>query len=124
MVIPGSFKVALAVTLIISVGFFSYQAGYHSCENKYLKVENKVILKETQEAAKIDQQVVEGRQQKVEVLTRVITKVQREIIQLPTHDCGFTHDERVSVGAAYCAGFPDSPSCLSNEMSNSSGTSP
>lgn len=118
---PG---IALAIVITLGLTAFGYRTGYNMAENKYLEREKAAAtqaVEQVKEAQESDQQVVEQRAESVKVVTRVITKVQREIVKLPTRDCGLTPDERMSINAAYCISFPDSTSCVSNAVPTSSG---
>lgn len=120
---------AQIIALLVSVGlsaFGGYRIGHQLAESKCLKEKEVALIKsveQVREAQETDKRVVEERQEKERVVTRTITKVQREIIKLPTRDCGLTPDERMSVNTAYCASFPDASSCLSNAVPTGSRAS-
>lgn len=113
---------AQIIVLIASVGIAAaggYRVGYKLAEGEHLKEKAATLTKtveQVKEAQDSDQQVIEKRQESAQVVTRTITKVQREIVKLPVRDCGFTHDERMSINAVYCASFPDAASCLPDKM--------
>lgn len=115
---------AQIIVLIASVGIAAaggYRTGYKLAEGKYLKEKEVALTKaieQVKEAQETDQQVIEKRQESAQVVTRTITKVQREIVKLPVRDCGFTYDERMSINAVYCASFPDATSCTHGEQNN------
>ncbi len=115
--------VTLVGILLLCVGV-GYRTGSTVADNKHLSVEKeatKKAVEQVKEAQEIDQQVIEHRAEAVKVVTRPVTKVQREIIKLPVRDCGFTNDERVSINVAYCANFPDAASCLHDPLPASGG---
>ncbi len=111
--------IALSVTATTA-----YQTGYKIAEHKYLKKEVAVVteeVKQEKKAQESDQVVVEQRQEKAQIVTRIVTKVRREIVKLPVRDCGFTPDERLSINAAYCISLPDAASCLLDTVPNGGG---
>lgn len=122
-----SIKVIALIALLVGLSLTTYRAGYKAASTKY-EVEKAAaaanVIEKIKEAQVTDQAVVENRKKADEVVTRTITKVQREIVKIPVRDCGFTVDERLSINAAYCASFPDAPSCLHDEVPTSSGTAP
>ncbi len=125
MLTISQIKMVVAAILFVMYGGAAYYAGSKVTSAKYETEKVAALktaveqIKETQES---DQQVVEQRAESTKVVTRTIVKVQREIIKLPVRDCGFTHDERMSINVAYCANFPDAAFCLSNSVPTSNGT--
>lgn len=117
----------LVVSLVIAaVGYFSYTAGFNSCQGKYLTEKNiqaNQTIDQVKKENQVDIQIAEEQQKKTEEITKTIVRVKREIIKVPVRDCGLTNAERLSILEAYCANFPDSPSCLPNPVSGSAGAS-
>lgn len=77
------------------------------------------IVKSQEEFAKVEIALQEEREKKQQVRTQTVTRIKREIIQLPARDCGLTSDERVRLKSAYCVGFPTAASCMPKSVSDS-----
>ncbi len=125
MITLQQIKIIALIALLAAYGIFAYRAGSKVAEAKYEAEKVASLEKGVQqikEAQESDQQVVEQRAESIKVVTRTITRVQREIIKLPVRDCGLTHDERMSINVAYCASFPDAASCMSDPVPPSSRT--
>jgi len=109
-------KMAGAAVLLVLSGYFLYNVGYTASEALHLKAEQdaKEKIKTLEKSLKDTELALsDERAKKQQVKTKIVTRVQREISNLPDRDCGLTADERLRLVDAYCASFPRAPECLS-----------
>jgi hypothetical protein len=119
-------KALVLIGLMALFGFICYRAGYKISENTYLIKERAAAFKLekiTQESINTEIALQDEREKKQQVKTQIITKVKREIIQLPARDCGWSPAERLHIQSAYCASFPTTADCMSKSVPDTSRTS-
>jgi len=115
----------IGILASLTSGYIAYNAGFEKSENKYLALQQEAaddLQDQINKNAENELLLAQERAKKQEVVTKVVTRVKREIVNLPARDCGWTNDERLRVQETYCASFPSAPSCVPDSLPDSSRT--
>lgn len=126
MIWPNTILATATLVVVVSSGAIGYQLGYKVADRNYLKAQAEALQHQEEVSRKnADTDLAEATklQERTSGVAQKIVRIKREIVFQPARDCGWTDVERMSVNAAYCAAFPDAPTCLSNGLSGSSGAS-
>lgn len=125
--IPLSGVVLISTLVVAGSSYFAYNAGHNAAEVAYhdqQEAQTRAIKELSDRNYKLALELDKVRAQKQEVITKVVREVRRELIAQPVRDCGWTTPERVSLHTAYCANFPEAPSCLPSTVPSSAKSPP